>query len=101
MIISEAAPAAVIDSASVSSRVRRYGTANWAEDSDRPSRSAGAQRVDALLERLATKHRVPYVSTLDLSLDYLDDDLHLTERGHDEFGRAVADRISEAVGAVE
>ena len=48
---------------------------------DAPSRSLQAHRVDALLDALAREHRVPYISTVDLSLDYLDDDLHLTEAG--------------------
>jgi acyl-CoA thioesterase-1 len=34
------------------------------------------------------------VSTADLDLAYLDDDLHLTYAGHLEFGDAVADRIT-------
>lgn len=65
---------------------------------DAPSRSAGARRVDDLLERLSREHHVPYVSTLDLELDYLDDDLHLTSEGHEDFGRVVAERVGEVAG---
>ena len=65
---------------------------------DAPSRSLQAHRVDALLDTLAREHHVPYVSTIDLTLDYLDDDLHLTEAGHQKFGEAVAARLAEAAG---
>jgi acyl-CoA thioesterase-1 len=61
---------------------------------DAPSRSEGVPRVDALLERLSKRYKVPYVRTSDLDLDYLPDRLHLTEGGHAEFGDAVADRIA-------
>jgi acyl-CoA thioesterase-1 len=37
---------------------------------------------------------VPYVSTLDMRLPYLDDRLHLTPTGHRIFGDAVAARIA-------
>lgn len=60
-----------------------------------PSRRAAAERVDTLLARLSRQYDVPYISTLDLSLDYLGDDLHLTREGHVEFGRAVAERLAE------
>lgn len=59
-----------------------------------PARAAAVPRVDALLARLSAEYGVPYVQTSDLSLDYLDDRLHLTEGGHVEFGDAVADRIA-------
>jgi acyl-CoA thioesterase I len=50
--------------------------------------------VDQLLAHLSKKYGVPYVSTLDLKLPYLDDLLHLTPAGHREFGDAVAARIA-------
>jgi len=60
---------------------------------DAPARSGAVPRVDALLAALSAQYGVPYVSTIDLDLDYLEDRLHLTEAGHREFGDAVADRI--------
>ncbi|GAA5106941.1 hypothetical protein GCM10023339_04430 [Alloalcanivorax gelatiniphagus] len=62
---------------------------------DAPARSGAVPRVDAQLEVLAGLYGVPYVSTSDLTLDYLPDRLHLTEDGHREFGEAVAARIAE------
>ncbi|WP_139306490.1 SGNH/GDSL hydrolase family protein [Nocardioides exalbidus] len=59
-----------------------------------PSRAAAIPRVDAVLARLCAEYGVPYIPTDDLDLDYLDDDLHLTEDGHAEFGDAVAERIA-------
>jgi acyl-CoA thioesterase-1 len=59
-----------------------------------PSRIAAIPRVDAVLSRLSAEYGVPYISTDDLDLDYLDDDLHLTEDGHTAFGDAVAERIA-------
>ncbi len=59
-----------------------------------PARAAGVPRVDGLLARLSEEYGVPYVQTSDLELDYLEDRLHLTEGGHDEFGEAVAERIA-------
>lgn len=58
-----------------------------------PSRAARIPHVDALLAELSDQHGVGYVTTTDLDLSYLDDDLHLTYAGHVEFGDAVADRI--------
>lgn len=55
-----------------------------------PSRTDGARRVDALLSGMAEDAGVRFVSTYGLELDYLDDDLHLTVRGHRDFGHAVA-----------
>lgn len=55
-----------------------------------PSRVEGARRVDVLLSALAEEAGVAYVSTYDLALDYLADDLHLTARGHRELGHVVA-----------
>lgn len=55
-----------------------------------PSRAAAAARVDVLLASEASRAGVGYLSTLGLDLEYLDDDLHLTDAGHRAFGRAVA-----------
>jgi acyl-CoA thioesterase-1 len=55
-----------------------------------PSRAAAAARVDVLLASEAGQAGIAYLSTLDLDLEYLDDDLHLSEAGHRAFGRAVA-----------
>ena len=59
-----------------------------------PARATKVPRVDRLLRRLSHKFGVPYVSTVDLDLPYLDDRLHLTPAGHVEFGDAVAERIA-------
>jgi L-rhamnose isomerase len=48
----------------------------------------------AEIARLSARYGVGYVSTDDLRLPYLDDRLHLTERGHQGFGAAVAERIA-------
>lgn len=55
-----------------------------------PTRAEGAGRIDALLADVAADAGVAYVPTYDLDLDYLDDGLHLTRRGHRELGEAVA-----------
>jgi acyl-CoA thioesterase-1 len=59
-----------------------------------PARAAKVPRVDRLLAHLSQKYGVPYVSTVDLKLPYLDDRLHLTPAGHRTFGDAVAARIA-------
>lgn len=59
-----------------------------------PRRAGAVPRVDALLTRLCAEYGVPYVATSDLELPYLDDRLHLTDDGHDEFGRVVAERLA-------
>lgn len=61
---------------------------------DAPARSRWVPRVDALLARLCAEHDVAYVATSDLSLPYLRDGLHLTPRGHQLLGDAVATRIT-------
>ena len=61
---------------------------------DAPARSRAVPRVEALLEALCEEYGVPYISTSDLDLAYLDDDLHLTDAGHRAFGDAVAERIA-------
>jgi acyl-CoA thioesterase-1 len=59
-----------------------------------PSRETRVPRVDRLLRHLSDKYDVPYVSTVDLELPYLPDQLHLTPAGHRAFGDAVAGRIA-------
>ena len=59
-----------------------------------PARAAKVPRVDRLLAHLAQQYGVPYVSTVDLKLTYLDDRLHLTPAGHRAFGDAVSARIA-------
>jgi acyl-CoA thioesterase-1 len=59
-----------------------------------PSRAVAVPRVDRLLERLAAEHGASYVRTTALTLDYLDDRLHLTEAGHRVLGEYVADRVA-------
>jgi len=59
-----------------------------------PSRASAVPRVDRLLRHLSARAGVPYVSTADLDLPYLDDRLHLTAAGHRVFGDAVAARIA-------
>lgn len=59
-----------------------------------PDRARRAAHVDALLASLAERHGVGYLSVIDLDLPYLEDRLHLTERGHAAFGDAVAAAIS-------
>lgn len=60
-----------------------------------PARAAGVPRVDDLLAALAERYDVPYVRTSGLDLPYLDDRLHLTPEGHEEFGDYVAQQIRE------
>ena len=60
-----------------------------------PSRAHAVPRVDDLLARLCAEYAVPYVTTSDLELDYLQDLLHLTEDAHQEFGEVVAARIAD------
>jgi acyl-CoA thioesterase-1 len=59
-----------------------------------PSRAAKVPHVDALLADLSDQYGFGYVSTADLDLPYLDDRLHLTATGHQEFGDTVARRIA-------
>jgi acyl-CoA thioesterase-1 len=59
-----------------------------------PARATKMPRVDRLLGHLSEKYGVPYVSTVDLDLPYLDDRLHMTPAGHRIFGDAVAARIA-------
>ena len=59
-----------------------------------PSRATEVPRVDALLTRLTSAYDVGYVRTSGLDLPYLDDRLHLTPAGHQEFGDFVAREIA-------
>lgn len=59
-----------------------------------PSRAAAVPRVDALLSSLASRYGAAYVRTSGLDLPYLDDRLHLTAAGHEEFGDFVAGQIA-------
>jgi acyl-CoA thioesterase I len=59
-----------------------------------PSRAAEVPRVDALLGRLSASYGVGYVRTSGLELPYLDDRLHLTPAGHEQFGDFVAREIA-------
>lgn len=63
-----------------------------------PSRAVAVPHVDDLLASLARWYGVPYIRTSGLTLDYLDDRLHLTPAGHDAFGDFVADRIARLPG---
>lgn len=59
-----------------------------------PRRATGVGRVDALLARLSERYAVPYIRTTELELSYLDDRLHLTDDGHEEFGDYVAGELA-------
>lgn len=59
-----------------------------------PERIAQARRVDRVLRAVTRRTGTPYLSTIGLRLDYLDDRLHLTVEGHRVFGEAVAKRIA-------
>jgi acyl-CoA thioesterase-1 len=62
-----------------------------------PVRGDDVARVDALLARLAAGHGTPYLSMAEADLTYLDDGLHLTGEGHEEFGDAVAASVLQMV----
>jgi acyl-CoA thioesterase-1 len=59
-----------------------------------PARSRSVPHVDRLLEGLVAEAGASYVDTTGLSLAFLDDRLHLTEAGHRELGRYVAEQIA-------
>jgi acyl-CoA thioesterase-1 len=61
-----------------------------------PERAAAVPAVDRELSRLSLRYGVGYLSMLDADLSYLDDGLHLTASGHDEFGDRVAAALSTA-----
>jgi acyl-CoA thioesterase-1 len=60
-----------------------------------PARAAGAERVDQVLRAESARAGVRYVSMIDGSFSYLDDDLHLTPAGHRDFGDLVTDAIRD------
>lgn len=60
-----------------------------------PARATSIPRVDQLLADLSRAAGFEYVSTTDLDLVYLGDGLHLTRKGHEVLGEAVAARIGE------
>lgn len=64
-----------------------------------PVRADRVPRVDDLLAGLAKRYDVPYVRTSGLSLPYLDDRLHLTQAGHEQFGDFVAQQIQDLPAA--
>lgn len=64
-----------------------------------PARARAVPRVDVLLAELATRYDAVYVRTSGLDLAYLDDRLHLTPAGHDEFGDFVALRVARELVA--
>jgi len=59
-----------------------------------PDRAHVVPEVDAVLARLSEDYGVAYLSMLDADLPYLDDGLHLTPEGHQEFGDLVAAALS-------
>ena len=61
-----------------------------------PSRAAEVPRIDSALARAAAEAGVQYISTKGWPLEYLPDRLHLTEKGHRDFGRRVADQVQLA-----
>jgi acyl-CoA thioesterase-1 len=63
-----------------------------------PARAAAVPRVDRLLERLAAEHGAAYVGVTGLTLEFLEDRLHLTEAGHRELGEYVADQVAALSG---
>ncbi len=64
-----------------------------------PERAAAAPAIDRELARLSGQYGIGYLSMLDTDLPYLDDGLHLTASGHDEFGDRVAAALSTASAA--
>lgn len=64
-----------------------------------PKRGTTVVPVDRLLRRLCAQVGVPYISTLDVALDYQHDRLHPTAAGHVVFGKLVAKRIAQVVPA--
>ncbi|KRF19777.1 hypothetical protein ASG90_20320 [Nocardioides sp. Soil797] len=59
-----------------------------------PSRMPSVAHVDDVLAQECAAAGVRFVSMIDLELDYLDGDLHLTPEGHREFGDDVADALA-------
>ncbi|WP_167736124.1 SGNH/GDSL hydrolase family protein [Nocardioides sp. 503] len=62
-----------------------------------PLRGRHVARVDEILRDLAARHDATYLSMADVDLRYLDDGLHLTAGGHEEFGDLVAASVVQVV----
>nr|WP_227463368.1 SGNH/GDSL hydrolase family protein [Nocardioides lijunqiniae] len=62
-----------------------------------PLRARHVARVDEVLGDLAARHGATYLSMADADLRYLDDRLHLTPGGHEEFGDLVAASVVQVV----
>ncbi|MFB9313329.1 SGNH/GDSL hydrolase family protein [Nocardioides plantarum] len=60
-----------------------------------PVRATRVGRVDAVLARTATGFGATYVSMLGADVDYQDDDLHPSVRGHRQFGDLVAAAVAD------
>ena len=61
-----------------------------------PERADAVPAVDRVIARLSRRAGVGYLSMLGTDLPYLDDGLHLTTAGHEEFGDRVAAALSTA-----
>jgi acyl-CoA thioesterase-1 len=62
-----------------------------------PVRGRHVARVDEVLGDLAARHGATYLSMTGADLRYLDDGLHLTPGGHQEFGDLVAASVLQVV----
>ncbi|MCS6578270.1 SGNH/GDSL hydrolase family protein [Curtobacterium poinsettiae] len=60
-----------------------------------PQRAAGEKAVDGVLREVAADAHVKYVSAYSWDLEYNDEGLHLTERGHAEFAENVTAALAE------
>lgn len=58
-----------------------------------PSRAQAVVHTDALLASLADRYDVRYIRATGVALPYLEDRLHLTSEGHEQFGDFVAQQI--------
>lgn len=58
-----------------------------------PQRASSVPRVDRILASVAAEVGVPYIRTTEWELEYLPDQLHLTEDGHETFGDNVRDAL--------
>lgn len=64
-----------------------------------PSRAGAVPHVEAQLRSLCADAGVAYISSTDLDLPYLPDELHLTRAGHRVYGDAIAERIDRILQA--
>jgi acyl-CoA thioesterase-1 len=62
-----------------------------------PVRGGQVGRVDEVLVDLAARHGATYLSMAGADLRYLDDGLHLTPGGHEEFGDLVAASVLQVL----